>query len=237
MKKPTVIKATWPAPANVCAYTTTKSLGNLGLNQNPMLLSNREKLKSKLNLPDDPIWIQQVHGNTVVNLDDTSLASLPTADGSYTTRSNHPCVILTGDCLPIAICSSAGDEIAALHAGWRSLLGGVIENGIQHFKTAPNDLMVWLGPAISAQFFIVGDEIYHLFIKKDKNLKSAFIKLTPKHFHCNLYELAKKHLQALGIHRIFHDHYCTYKDKSLFYSYRREDKLAGRMATLIWRQA
>jgi purine-nucleoside/S-methyl-5'-thioadenosine phosphorylase / adenosine deaminase len=233
--KTPLIQAKWPAPSNIFAYTTTIHFGDLNFRNNPALMHNRQKLKTKLSLTTDPFWITQVHGDVVVNLDTTSAADAPEADGSYTQQANCICSIITADCLPILICSSDGQEIAALHAGWRSLLKGIISNGISLFKSPHHQLLVWLGPAISSQFFIVGDDVYEKFIQKDKQLKQAFTFITPRHFHCNLYELAKQELQSLGVTNIYFDNYCTYKNKTLFYSYRRQNEKAGRMATLIWR--
>jgi YfiH family protein len=235
IRKTSIIKAKWPAPDNIFACTTTVNFGNFGFRHNPMLLSNRQKLKTKLSLAMEPVWILQVHGDKVINLDTLSSNHTPEADGSYTQQVNHICSIVTADCLPILICSENGQEIAALHAGWRSLLKGVIKNGAALFQSPPQQLLAWLGPAISAQFFIVGDDVYNHFISTDKQFKEAFTQITPKHFHCDLYELAKQQLQALGITKIYHENYCTYKNKALFYSYRRQNEKAGRMATLIWR--
>ena len=235
IKKTFITKAKWPAPANVFACTTTLHLGNFSFNGNPTLSVTREKLKKKLSLTVEPFWIQQVHGNTVLDLDNIESNALISADGSYTQQPNQICTIITADCLPILICSMKGDELAAIHAGWRSLLAGVIENGIALFKSKPHHLLAWLGPAISAQFFIVGDDVYNQFISKNNQFANAFTQITPKHFHCNLYTLAKQHLKMQGITHIYHDNYCTYKDKKLFYSYRRQHDKAGRMATLIWR--
>jgi len=237
VKKPSFIQAKWPAPANISACTTTLHLGNFSLNHNPALSVTRERLKKKLSLEKEPSWIQQIHGDVVLDLDKATSDDLLLADGSYTQQSNQICSIITADCLPILICSTNGDELAALHAGWRSLLGGIIENGIAFFKSKPHHLLAWLGPAISAQFFIVGNDVYEQFTLKNKQFEKAFTQITPKHFHCDLYQLAKQHLEMLGITKIYHDSYCTYKDKTLFYSYRRQNDKAGRMATLIWRNA
>ena len=233
LSTPSIIEVKWPAPSNISAFTTTLHLGNLSLNDNPTLSMTREKLKQQLSLTREPYWMTQVHGNIVLDLDNKNLTHM-TADGSYTRQSNRICTITTADCLPILICSENGDEVAALHAGWRSLLAGIIEHGIQAFNAQRHQLLAWLGPAISQQFFIVGNQVYQSFTLKDKTFESAFTRITPKHFHCNLYQLAKQHLKMQGVTHIYHDSYCTYKDKHLFYSHRRQNDKAGRMATLIW---
>ena len=139
-----IIFPSWSAPKNIFALTTTKNFGDLSL------------LKKTFDLPFEPCWLQQVHGNAVVNLDhcqDKSPLTHNSYDGSYTSESNIACVVRTADCLPILICNKNGTEIAALHGGWRSLLANIIFNGVKLFQSHPKDLLVWLGPAISQQQF------------------------------------------------------------------------------------
>ena len=80
---------------------------------------NREKLSQNLSLPRQPIWLNQVHGNKIINV--THDYSLSDGDGFYCKELDKPCGILTADCLPILICSTKKKEIAAIHAGWRGL--------------------------------------------------------------------------------------------------------------------
>ncbi|MBL4566568.1 MAG: laccase domain-containing protein, partial [Porticoccus sp.] len=131
------------------------------------------------------------------------------------------------------------------HAGWRGLAAGVVGNAIKQFSSPPEDLMAYLGPAISQQHFEVGgedrkellanaitekfrDRIKTCFVKSCNGLKSY-----DAHWMADLYGLAKITLHVEGVTQIYGGNFCTYEDAEKFYSYRREGS-TGRMASLIW---
>ena len=126
---------------------------------------NRRRLRAAGGLPSEPAWLNQVHGASVADLD----ASDPrgAADAAMTRRSGVVCAILTADCLPIAFSTESGDRIAAAHGGWRGLAAGVIPSTLRSLGVAPERLLAWLGPAISAQHFEVGAEVREAFVKRD----------------------------------------------------------------------
>jgi YfiH family protein len=207
----------WPAPINVHAFTTTR------------LHSSLEKLK----LPSEPVYLQQVHGSAVVCLDNTS-EHLP-ADAAFTTKPNVVCVVRTADCLPILLCNEAGTKVAAIHAGWRGLAAGVIENTLQAIQAPGEKLLVWLGPAIGPEAFEVGDEVKAQFVQHDPAAASAFKQQKHGKWQANIYELAKQRLNLYNVTSVFGGEFDTYNDDR-FFSYRREGVKAGRMASLIWFQ-
>src|SRR5437867_1971570 len=134
----------WPAPMNVRAYTTTRQLGNLADHigdDHQTVALNRQNLMQTLNLPQQPIWLTQVHGNEAVDVATTQPATI--ADASYATAPNQICAILTADCLPILLCDTKGTTVAAIHAGWRGIAAGVIENTCQQLNIAPHQLLAW----------------------------------------------------------------------------------------------
>lgn len=231
----------WNAPENVHAVMTTR-LG--GVSKSPYdsfnlathveddlaaVLENRHLLKTKLNLPDEPFWLEQIHSNTVVEASTKLL--LPKADASFTTQKNVVCVVMTADCLPVLLCSKDGKKIAAVHAGWRGLENGIISKTVAALQT--KDLTVWFGAAIGANCFEVGDEVRNAFLEKSADYANAF-KENGSQWFCDIYQLARIELLQLGISDVFGGEFCTVSDSSRFYSYRR-DKQTGRMATLIWR--
>jgi len=220
------LRPDWPAPDNVKAYTTLRTAGDLANNE------NRTQLKEILKLPAEPIWLSQVHGTS-------ALPALPEntgkqADAAFTNQINHICVVMTADCLPILLCNRNGSTVAAIHAGWRGLSNGIIESTIQGLHLVPDEILVWLGPAIGPNQYEVGDEVRECFIKKNPNAAEAFTPSINDRWMADLYALARLRLNEIGIAEIFGGNYCTYSDTERFFSYRRDNKITGRMASLIW---
>ena len=225
----------WPAPDCIHAATSTRQLGNMATQSAQdagETITNRNSLHRALNLPEMPYWLNQTHSTRVTCLDQPPEVS-PNSDAAFTSITNRVCAVLTADCLPILVCSKSGAEVAAIHAGWRGLLGGILDNTINAMKSAASDLIAWIGPAIGVNAFEINDEIKSHFLQHSCFKKDAFIK-EGQHLYADLYQLASANLQALGICAISGKEYCTYTDESLFFSHRREQKKAGRMATLIW---
>lgn len=240
------LKANWPAPRNIHALTTQK-MG--GVSQNGFAFfnladhvgddpdnvkRNREMLKTELALINEPIWLQQTHSTIAV-------AALPAnreceADASFTDQTNQICAVLTADCLPILVCNQAGTEVAAIHAGWRGLCHGVMEATLQQLASAPEELLVWLGPAISAAHYEVGNEVREQFLAADSSASAGFRPSVNQRWLADLFALARMRLEKLGVppSAIYGGDYCSYSNKDLFYSYRRDGAKTGRMASLIW---
>ena len=237
------IPADWPAPKHIYAGTTTRiggcSLGtyssmNLAshVDDNPGHVSqNRILLGERLSLPDEPLWLQQIHGNKVINLA-TENINQP-ADGAYTNKQNQICVVLTADCLPLLLCNTAGTEIAAIHTGWRGFSGNIISNTLNAFATRPQELMAWIGPNISANHYEVGEEVRTACLKIINDPGGAFKQGRPGHWFADMQMLVRQQLLCAGIQDTYGGEYCTYTDYQHFYSYRR-DGITGRVASLIW---
>lgn len=248
-----LITPSWPAPSHVKALQTTRLGGfssapfdhlNLAMHvqDNPLAVAkNRQELAAYL--PSEPVWVNQVHG--VEAIDAAQSTCLQNADASFTTQKNVVCVTMTADCLPVLLCDVSGTAVAAIHAGWRGLCDGVIEQTVRKMPVNPSELMVWLGPAIGPNAFEVSGEVRQQFIDKDKNAALAFksieiecaSKAIANKWLGNLYLIAQQRLQALGVTQIYgggiSDNFCTYTEEQRFFSFRR-DNITGRMATLIW---
>lgn len=234
----------WPAPKTIHSITTTRLGGvsqgpyasfNVGMrsgDQPEHVDKNRRLLQNNLKLPSQPLWLKQTHSNFVLSVDDYQTDQ--EADGLYANTLGQVCAVMTADCLPILLCNQAGTEIAALHAGWRGLAFGVVENGLQHFQDAPEKLLAWLGPAIGPEKFEVGAEVREAFLNNNQANELAFIPLGHDKWLANLYMLAKQRLIQLGVTAIYGGDYCTFTDQKRFYSYRRDGQHTGRMASLIW---
>jgi len=236
------IEPDWPVKSNIHAATTLrvgglskgvfKSLNPaLHVNDNSeTVLANRKAISQMLNLPSDPIWLEQVHGDRVIKIDKNT--ALQQADASYTDQAGVVSVVMTADCLPVLLASSDGTEIAAVHAGWRGLLAGIISNTAAMFKS--DNVIAWLGPAIGPDCFEVGGEVKESFTAKSNDFSSAFKQTSKEKYLADIYQLARLELAVLGITRVYGGDFCTVTDAQRFYSYRRDGE-TGRMATLIWR--
>jgi YfiH family protein len=237
------LRPDWPVSKKVHAVVTTRrggasagpyasfNLADHTGDDRTRVQQNRALLRDALKLPADPSWLKQVHGARVVDI--AAVARGATADGAYAQASGVVCAILTADCLPIFACDRDGGEVALLHAGWRGLAAGVIEEGLQQFRAATRDLIVWLGPAIGAKAYEVGDEVRQAFLVHDREAASAFAPSVSGKWYMDIYQLARRRLAAAGVCSIHGGDYCTATQSDLFFSYRR-DGATGRMASLLW---
>ena len=242
-------QADWPAPPGVRAITT-KRLGagvsqapfdtfNLGLRSGDdadAVTENRRQLAEALALPAAPHWLQQVHGVGVVRVDAASSATdEPQADAAVTGVPGAVLAILTADCLPVVFAARDGSEIAAAHAGWRGLAAGVLEATVAAMRTAPQDIIVWLGPAAGPGAYEIGAEVREALVARDPAAESAFIATRPGHWRVDLYALARQRLAGIGIDatRVFGGDRCTIAEADDFFSHRRDGR-SGRIATLVW---
>ncbi|MBO9665041.1 peptidoglycan editing factor PgeF [Dokdonella sp.] len=233
----------WPAPPTVRAAVTTRRMAgssaapfdafNLGgRGDDPAAVAaNRAALIERLALPASPRWLRQVHGIDVLDADESIADQEKTADAAVS-RGEAVLAVLTADCLPILFCSEDGDAVAAAHAGWRGLAAGVAEATIARLGVPAARLMAWLGPAIGARSYEVGEEVRAAFVGIDPRAAEAFAPTRPGHWLCDLYALAHQRIAAAGVERVYGGGFDTYAD-ARFYSYRRERE-TGRFASLIW---
>jgi YfiH family protein len=231
----------WPAPPSVRALITTRAGGasrgayaglNLGMRSGDDVedvARNRASLRQWL--PAEPLWLRQVHGTAVVEADDTD--GSPEADAAVARRPGRVCAALTADCLPVLLCDEEGTTVAAVHAGWRGLCSGVIEQTLQAMDRPPAALLAYLGPAIGPAAYEVGVEVRQAFVAADPEAVAAFAPGKPGKFYADLYALARARLARSGVARVYGGGFCTYTERERFYSYRR-DGVTGRMASLIW---
>jgi YfiH family protein len=242
MTEPQVIVPDWPAPSRVRAAFTLRQGGvsegpyaslNLGahVGDSPdAVAENRRRVRERLELPAEPSWLRQVHGSTVVDLDRDEE---PTGDAALTREPGRVCVIQVADCMPVLFAARDGSAVAAAHAGWRGLAGGVLEATVERLAIEPGSLIAWLGPAIGRAHFEVGDEVRAAFLARDPDATGAFERNARGRWQCDLAMLARRRLVALGVREIHGGTWCTYADAERFFSYRRDGQ-CGRMAALIW---
>jgi YfiH family protein len=233
----------WPIPARVRAISTQRRGGvsmppydslNLGdhVGDEPAAVAeNRRRLVAAAGLPGQPCWLRQVHGSTVSDLD----AAMPaaTADAAVTRRAGRICVILAADCLPVLFASDSGAVVAAAHAGWRGLAAGVLEATVRAMDEPVARLVAWLGPAIGADDYEVGEEVRSEFLRRDPAAEPAFTANGRGRFQADLAWIARAQLAALGVTRLYGATVSTHAAAAGYFSHRR-DGTTGRQASLNW---
>lgn len=249
--------ADWLVPAwdvpGVGALMTTRNGGvsdgpfssmNLrdGIGDEPAAVAeNRERFAAALD-GAQPVWLNQVHGPRVVRLTEADLAAdapVHAADASLTTLPGIACCVQVADCLPVLFAAPDGRGVAAAHAGWRGLAGGVLEQTIaalcEASGRAPEDLRAWLGACIGPRSFEVGADVPIAF-GVDANATAPhprFVPHAPGKWLADLAGLARDRLQAAGLRSIKGGRWCTVEDASRFFSFRR-DRVTGRLAAAVW---
>jgi len=247
MSRLTLIRPEWPSPSNVRACATTRlggvsqppfdslnlgdHVGDLGVD----VQRNRAILAQSCAVsPEDIKWLSQVHGNQCIDASCDALA--PKADASTTSLPGRVCAVLTADCMPVLLCDRDGTQVAAAHAGWRGLAGGVLANTLARFSDA-SSLLAWMGPAIGPLHFEVGEDVRAAFCDLSSDNETAFTPTeTSGKYLADLPALTRNQLKRLGVapHQIYDGSACTFSDSRRFYSYRRDGMHTGRQATMIW---
>lgn len=243
------IVPSWPAPPNVRSLMTTRNGGfsggswagassggmNLGLGCGDDLeVVRRNRALLARGLPAEPAWLTQVHGTVVV---DAAAGAPVVADAAYTTQPGTVCAILVADCMPVLFTDRRGSRVAAAHAGWRGLLGGVLEATLATAGLVPAETLAWIGPSIGPTCFEVGADVRDAFVGQAHadadGVAAAFRPHAPGKWLADLAGLARLRLERVGVADIRVDGGCTASDARRFYSYRR-DGVTGRMAALVW---
>lgn len=261
----------WPAeglPPGVRAVFTSREGGvsqapfdsfNLGdhVRDDPLAVANnRARLQALLGAK--PVFLSQVHGVEAVRLDGTAPDGME-ADACVSDQVGLVCTIMVADCLPVLFAHASGRVVAAAHAGWRGLAGGVLERCFDRYADAVSQALpgtareaiagqtwVWLGPCIGPTAFEVGAEVREAFVAQQSASGACF---KAAHggagkFLGNLSGLARLRLQAMGMaNPVGNDGsapWCTVTQSSAFFSHRRDAGLlgsTGRMAAGIWIEA
>ena len=243
-----VILPDWPAPARVRAASTLRVGGvscgsyaslNLGtgVGDNEVdVARNRRILGDLLDLPAEPLWLQQVHGTAILDLDEADSPTVtrpPAADGTVTSRPGRPCAVLTADCLPVLLCDTSGTRVGVAHAGWRGLLAGVLESALRCIGVDTGRLLAWIGPGIGQQAYEVGGEVMEQFAAIDPDAVQCFAANANGRWQADLRALAGLRLESAGVEKVYGGNWCTHSESERFFSHRREAP-CGRMATVIW---
>ena len=237
----------WPAPPGVRAVCTARDGGvstgpyaslNIGdhVGDDAQCVGRNRALFERA-IGARPVYLKQVHGSGVAVLDGTTEDGTE-ADGCWTSVRGVACTIMVADCLPVLFATADGAKVAAAHAGWRGLAGGILEATVRALAAEPASLVAWLGPAIGPQAFEVGAEVKEAFERRDPGASKHFKPYRPGKWLCDLPALARMRLQSQGLERVHGNDgsqgWCTVANPSRFFSFRR-DGASGRFAAAIWR--
>ena len=184
-----------------------------------------------------PVYLNQVHGNKVVRLSAADLrveAPVHAADASVTAEPGIACVAQVADCLPVLFAAPEARAVAAAHAGWRGLAGGVLEAALHGVCEAahcePRDVRAWLGACIGPTAFEVGGDVLAAFGAAPDSPR--FRPHAPGKWLADLPGLARDRLIGAGVADLSGGTWCTDSDPSRFFSFRR-DRVTGRMAAFV----
>lgn len=236
--------ADWPAPRQVRTLITTRKGGvsqgvfgslNVGAHVGDdaqCVAENRARVQRQV--PVTIAYLNQTHSNQVVQAA-SALNQLHNADAAVDSSGQVACAVMTADCLPVLFCDRAGSIVAAAHAGWRGLASGILQNTVAAMKVNPLEIMAYFAPAIGADSFEVGQEVWDVFVGQHPNAESAFRPLGDGKYLADIYQLARQILQREGVNQIFGGEHCTVIEREHFFSYRRDGQ-TGRMLSAIWLQ-
>ena len=249
-----MLRPGWPPPPGVGAAMSLRQGGvsvapwaslNLGGAVGDAAAAVAEnRIRYAAALAARPVWLQQVHGATVLRLGLAELdAPLPPADAAWTTERGLACTVLVADCLPVLFALRDGRAVAAAHAGWRGLAGGVLEATLAALSAgtgaSAEEIVAWLGPCIGPRQFEVGAEVLQALGQHPQTADPARFISRPRadgspRWLADLQRLARDRLLAAGVREITDAAACTVEDPARFFSHRR-DGVSGRMAASVWR--
>jgi YfiH family protein len=215
---------------------------NVGLNTadyEPAVEENRRRVAELIGVPRER-WLEtrQVHGANVARI--TELpdpdAEPPEADGIATPLEHVAAVVVTADCLPVALVSQ--EAVAMIHAGWRGLAADILVDGVKAIRELGGDdaeVHVAIGPGIGVCCYEVNTWVHRAFMKYGRGTARLSN-------HANLKHIARLQLQHVGVapENIHDVDICTMcAPRSLFHSHRRDygddPDNTGRQASAVWR--
>jgi polyphenol oxidase len=211
------------------------NLGRLTADRPEAVQRNRARLHAEIGRP--PAYIRQVHGTVVRRIEALPVdglaplpdegVELPEADGQATPLADVAPMVLTADCLPIAI--SGADAVTMVHAGWRGLAGGIIAEGVRAVRElgAEGPLGAAIGPGAGGCCYEVGEEVRREFVDYGDRVRRGR--------NLDLKAIAREQLERAGVETVYDVGLCTIcSDPSLFFSHRRDRGVTGRQAGIAW---
>lgn len=201
---------------------------------------NYRRLQAAIGHRDAPrSWVHQVHGADVLDADANTFTNGQKADALITRRPGQILAIRVADCVPILIADGTGRTVAAVHAGWRGIVSGVIPATIRQLRQPSPSLdsksfIAAIGPCIGYDAFEVGPEVLAEFTRLF-GLTATIRPAGSGKGQVDLASAARLQLLDAGLdeHRIDRTDRCTFRHADEFFSHRRDNGVTGRLAAII----
>jgi len=225
---------------NIYAFTTTKSTLPVERVRYSNMPENKTKLAEVLALKTDlMVFPDQTHSSCVAAIQEVPDAVILETDALVTNQSGLCLCVQTADCVPVLLFDPVAKVIAAIHAGWRGTVGGIVANAVDKMTTnygaLPENIVAAIGPSISPEIYEVGDEVVAAARKSIPNVETTLHKNGKGNYHFNLWEanrqmllksgVVQQNIQILGA--------CSFSEAEKYYSARREGADTGRMVSGI----
>jgi len=190
--------------------------------------------------PERVYFLSQVHGREVKRLtgaDSRQEVLQERGDAVIGTRSDLACAVRVADCAPILIGDKASGAAAAVHAGWRGTVGGVVAAAVERLRAelgGPGELVAAIGPHISVAAFEVSSDVADELLGASPDPDVIDRTRGPRP-HVNLRRILRAQLVELGVADDAIDDVdgCTVGEPSLYFSYRRDGRQSGRHIAAI----
>jgi YfiH family protein len=230
----------WDAPGPYRVAFSTRSGGvsegpfeslNLGIftNDEPeRVVENRRRLCAAVGVDAETATMAwQVHGGDVTEARPRGIVErtvFERCDGLWSEEPGQAMVLLTADCLPVALAVANGRPgLAVLHVGWKGLLAGIVEAGAA--ALGHGRLAAAIGPGIGPCCYEVGEEVAAPY-------RERFGPEVLRGRHLDLAEATERALVAAGVESVWRTGYCTACEPDLFFSHRRDRGLTGRQGVV-----
>lgn len=182
-------------------------------------------------------WAEQVHGDAVLEVDRPGLAG--EGDALITRTPNLALVVSTADCVPVLLAAPDG-TLAAVHAGWRGILADVVGATLDRFSASLEDVTAWIGPAIAGCCYQVDEDLAERMAEvvgsREIIQRKGALGIEWSSPRLDLPQAVGRQLAARGIHDLRILDVCTHCSGIDVHGYRRDQELAGRNLSFIWRE-
>ncbi|MFP4661145.1 MAG: peptidoglycan editing factor PgeF [Halanaerobiales bacterium] len=249
------------AEFDIKAYFTSRKGGvstgkydslNLGLHtidQKEFVLKNRRLIAESIGIEAESFTAaEQIHGDKIYNVQDRDKGSgaldyqnsINGVDALFTDKAEIPLISFYADCVPLYFVEPGRKIIALAHAGWKGTVKKIGKKTIlameNKYDIKAGDVWVAIGPSISRDFYQVDDYVLNKFREAYPDYRDFIVDKGKGQYLLDLWQANIYSLKEVGIedkHIILSD-YCTYSSEEYFYSYRRDNKKTGRMASIIY---
>ncbi len=197
---------------------------------------NLARARFQLGVGKDALFTaKQVHGSAVAVVDefvDLNSVRLVEADGLVTRTADRAVAVRTADCAPILLAVDDGSAVAAVHAGWRGAVGGVIEAAVKALGVPPARIVAAVGPCIGQDAFEVGPEVVSA-AAAIVDVEGLVRAGATDRQHLDLARLCERILKKAGVERVDVVGGCTVLQSAAYFSHRRENGSTGRQLSAI----